>query len=221
VQISYGAFRRSVSRTAISDPFLVDLQVSSSQQYVSRSLESCDNFSATMAYKTATGGRFKTHLVKSSPFLTIVFDGATPVISSPVVKILAVDAKVVRDSVGSQYIITLGNFQKWLLYCSEPVAFIWKENTLTAPVPIKGVVRVAVLPVGTFEQAFYMLLGYAQRYPTGATMSFSYPTGTTTSLTIQYQTVGSGPLLMLALPHHFPLLTTPSVDADENKRVCV
>ena len=128
--------------------------------------------------------------------------------------------KVVKDSVGTQYIVTLGNFQKWLVYCSEPVAFIWKENTLTSPVPIRGVIRVAILPAVNSEQAFTLLLGYVQRYPTAVTVSFAY-SGTTATVVYQYATVGVGSLLMLSLPHHSSILVSPAVDSEENKRIQV
>ena len=94
IQVSYGASRRVVSKLAITDPFLCDLQISSTQQYLSRSVEGYDNMSVTMGYRTAFNGRFRTHLVKGSLFVTTVFDNATPVISSPYSKIVSVDAKV-------------------------------------------------------------------------------------------------------------------------------
>ena len=95
IQVSYGASRRSVTRISISDPFLCDLQISSTQQYLSRSVEGYDNISVTMGYRTASNGRYRAHLVKSSPFVTVVFENATPIISSPFSKIISVDAKVI------------------------------------------------------------------------------------------------------------------------------
>ena len=94
IQVSYGASRRVVSKLAITDPFLCDLQISSTQQYLSRSVEGYDNMSVTMGYRTALNGRYRAHLVKGSLFVTTVFDNATPVISSPYSKIVSVDAKV-------------------------------------------------------------------------------------------------------------------------------
>ena len=219
IQISYGAYRRVVSKQSIVDPFLCDLQISVAQQYMSRSIEAYDNISATMTYKTIGNGRYKAHLVKSSPFVTVVFDGTTPIISSPIVKISSVDARAVKDSVGTHYIVSMGNNQKWLVYCSEPVAFTWKDNILQSPLPIKGVVRVAILPNQNYEAAFTALIPYVQKYPTGAAVSLSYPSGTVGIVTYQYTTVGVGSLLMLALPHHVPLLQQPQVDNDENKKL--
>ena len=53
IQVSYGAFRRIVSPISVFDPFVTDIQISATQTYVSRSLDSYDNASVTMSYKTA------------------------------------------------------------------------------------------------------------------------------------------------------------------------
>lgn len=219
IQISYGPTRRIVSQFAMSDPFVADLQVSAVQAYIGRSIESYDNVSVTMAYKTVGNGKFRTFLVKGSPFVTVEYDSTTPIISSSLMKILTVEARVVKDSVGVQYIVTLGNFQKWLVHCSEPVAFVWNGDTLTASSAIKGVVRVAVLPLQNAESAFGTLLSYVQRYPVGGTVSIAHPTGTMAQVIIQYRCSGSGPLLMLALPHHVQLMSPPIDSTDENKLV--
>ena len=49
-------------------------------------------------------------------------------------------------------------------------------------------------------------------------MTLAYPTGTLATVAWQYSVVGNGPLLMLALPHHVPLMTYPP-DSDENRMV--
>ena len=218
IQVSYGASRRAVSPTAITDPFMADLQISSTQAFISRAVESYDNTSVTICYRTAVNGKLRTYLVKGSPFITVAYENATPIISSTIMKIVTVDARVVKGSIGVQYIVTLGNFQKWLVYCSEPVALIWRDNTLYSPNPIRGFIRVAILPVQNSEIAFNMLLGYVQKYATGAVMTLAYPTGTLATVAWQYSVVGNGPLLMLALPHHVPLMTYP-LDNDENRMV--
>eukprot|EP01041_Mallomonas_annulata_P008922 gene8922-18461_t len=215
VQVSYGPTRRIITPAAIFDPFVTDLQISSTQGYLGRGVDTYDNSSVTMSYRTAANGKFRTHLVKGSPFVTVVYEGATPIISANSMQILNVEARVVKGSVGIQYIITLGNYQKWLVYCSEPVAFIWKDNTLTAPSAIRGMVRVAILPSQNSDTAFNFLLGYIQRYPTGVQVSLTYPTATTMSLNYQYLTQGAGPLLMMALPHQLQVMSNP--DSDETR----
>lgn len=219
IQVSYGASRRQVSSAAITDTFGIDLQISATQGFVSRAVETYDNVSVTIGYKTANMGKYRGFFVKSSPYVTVYFDGATPVISSPLMKIIAVDARVVKDSTGTQYIVTLGNYQKWLVFCSEAVMLTWKENALTAAAPIRGFVRVAILPSQNVESAFTQLLNYVQRYPIGGTVTFSYPTSSTGCVNIQYNTVGAGPLLMLALPHHNGVLSSLLLNSPESKAV--
>jgi endo-1,3(4)-beta-glucanase len=151
-------------------------------------------------------------------------------------QIHSVEARVVRDSPGVQYIVTLGNWQKWLVYCSQPVALQWVNNKLSSSSPIVGYVRVAVLPAATYLSAFEVLLQYVQMYPTCGSVTVEPPqagppqeyTGYTAvrpgpageaSLTFQYSTVGSGELLMLALPHQVDSLLEPSLDSASNKAV--
>ena len=206
IQVSYGPTRRQVSQLAITDPFVSDLQISSTQGYIGRSIESYDNVSVTMCYRTQLNGRYRAYLVKGSPYITVVYDNATPIISSGLMKILTVESRVVKGSVGLQYIVTLGNFQKWLVYCSEPIALAWKEDTLTSPLPIRGIIRVAILPLQNMEAAFSTLVNYIQRYPTGAQLTVTHPSPSQSLVILQYTTVGIGPLLMYALPHHLSLM---------------
>ena len=66
-QVSYGYSRRTVTTTAIIDPFYVDLQIGATQGFISRAVESYDNVSVTVGYKTTLNGKFRTHLVKGAP----------------------------------------------------------------------------------------------------------------------------------------------------------
>jgi len=217
IQVSYGAFRRQVSAAAITDYFVADWQISGVQSYASRAIESYDNVSVTMTYKTINNGKYSAYLVKSSPFVTVYFENVTPVIASPYMKISSVEAKMVKDSTGTQYLVTLGNFEKWLVYCSESVILNWIDNALIAAVPIRGVIRIAILPTQKSEETFAALLNYVQRYPIGGSLSFQYPTNTQAVMNIHYNTVGTGQLLMLALPHHLPLLPPAMIENSETK----
>ena len=217
IQVSYGAWRRSVSQLYVQDVFAPDLQISSYQSYVSRGVEGYDGFSVGMAYKTASAGKYKGQFVKGSPFITVLYDSATPVISSMVAKMISVEFRVNKGSPGVQYMVTLSNNQKWLVYCSETIPLVWKDNTLTSPYPIHGFVRVAFLPPQNCDSAFGVLINYVQKYPTGVTMSFAYPSNSQAVVTYQFTTVGTGSLVMLALPHHLQVLTSPA-DSDESRR---
>ena len=82
IEVSYGASRRHTTQISIFDDFLADLTLTSIESYVSRSIQAFDFASVTMGFATATGGGFKTPLVKGSPFITVVYSKTTPVISS-------------------------------------------------------------------------------------------------------------------------------------------
>jgi endoglucanase Acf2 len=111
--------------------------------------------------------------------------------------------------------MTLGNEQKWLIYCSDSVQWKWNKDTSTVSTeyPIDGVVRVAVLPStdDAADAAVIALQPYIRKYPTGATaVSVTTPLLRQPVLTgvveWRYTTAGDreGRLLMLALPHQVP-----------------
>jgi endo-1,3(4)-beta-glucanase len=215
VQISYGATRRVVTQLSITDPFNIDLQLSASQPYVSRAVESYDNSSVTMTYKTNNGGKYKAPFVKGSPFVTVVYDNTTPVISSDIMTILDVEPKMIKGADGVQFIVTLGNFQRWLVVCSENIIFSWRENSLTASGPIRGYVRVAILPSIGYLEAYKALIPYTKRYPTGAVWTINYISSSLAEVNVQYTAAGTGPLLMYASPHHTAIMSLPNVKSDD------
>ena len=67
----------------------------------------------------------------------------------------------------------------------------------------------------------FCVVQYVQRYPTGAVMTLAYPSATISTVSFQYTSVGNGPLLMFALPHHMPIMVQPVPDNDENRVVQV
>jgi endo-1,3(4)-beta-glucanase len=219
IQISYGAGRRAVTKKAVTDYYAPDLQISAVQPNAAHSVEKYDKLSVKVGYKTVAGGLYHIHVVKSSPFVTVQYENAAPVISSDLMHFLSVEPQSIPGSAGAQYIVTLGNYQKWLVYCSEPTGFAISGNTMSSPTPIKGYIRVAVLPLQNPMAAFTTLMQYVRRYPIGATVSLQYPNDRTAVERIDYTTAGDGPLLMYALPHHAQLMTTPYQNSDENVRV--
>jgi endo-1,3(4)-beta-glucanase len=217
IQISYGAWRRYVTQLYIQDAFGADLQISSYQPYLGRAVDSYDNFSVGMTYRVA-GGKYKAQLVRGSPFITVLYDNATPVISSMVAKIVSLEFRAAKVASGVQYIVTLSNYQKWLIYCSETAPLAIKDNTITSPYPIKGFLRVAFLPLQNPDAAFVTLMTYVQRYPVGAAVSMAFPASNIVQLTYQFASVGTGPLLMLSLPHHNQVMIAP-IDSEETRRI--
>lgn len=216
VQVSYGATRRYVTQLEISDPFAVDMQLGALEGIVDWGVARYDNLSVTMQLNTSTSGSLITYLVKSSPFITVEYTEATPVISSEVMSILNVEGQLVEGVEGTFYIVTLGNYQNWLVYCSVPVSFTLNGNTLTAPYAITGVIRIAFLPAQNLQPSFNLLAQYVECYPTGGDVTLSYNSDVTATVSFTYITEGPGQLLMLALPHHMDVIALPELDDTQN-----
>lgn len=213
IQVSYGATRRVVNQFAVVDPFFSDMEITSKESYVKRYVERWDNISVTMKYETSENGIFKSPLVKGSPFITVEYLNATPVIKADVMKIISVDSFIsTTDTQGSQYIVTLGNWQKWLVYCSGDIPLEKREDSLVLPKKFTGIIRLSILPLQNFKEAAEALLLYVKKYPISGSVLFSYPVPNTADLAFHFATKGSGPLLTLCLPHHVDLMKSPDLE---------
>ena len=243
IQTSYNPTRRVMTELVVSDPFDNDLELSAAEEYVDRKVAKYDSLSVTMQYKVSDEGTYTAHLVKGSPYVTVSYEGATPVIKAPNMQIISVEERnadgkrvgdlepvplppgrrgvkrVLSESTGSagspqpagvQYLLNLGNFQKWLVYVSDPnTALIWDKvgNTMTAQSPMEsGFVRVAILPPlkddMSVSRAFRFLMRHVGVYPTGASVSLSYSKdGSTGVMAYDFSTDGvDGPVLMRQPP---------------------
>jgi endo-1,3(4)-beta-glucanase len=224
VQISFGPTRRSVTNKWIRDTFDVDLQISTVQPYMNRGVASYDELSVTMSYDVS-GGSYKAFLIKGSPFLTVSFQGSTPIITSATMHITNMELHPIPSSLSSSftglvYVITLGNFQKWIVYSSDAtIPFLWKDDSIVASSPSHGFIRIGILPSVATVNGIDSLLPYLPTYPTGVDIDIQYSTqGKESISTLQYKfkTQSSAPsgsanqLLMLALPHHMEIITNPT-----------
>ena len=213
VQVSYGATRRVTTQLQITDPFAVDIQIGSQESVKAWSVANFDKLSVTMKFDTEQGGSFTNYIVKSSPYVTVVFNDATPVIGSNVMKIISANKKNVQGKNGTYYHMTLGNYQNWFVYCSESVDFRLVGDSLVSPTSITGFVRVGILPAQHAVESFDILAKYVECYPTGVDVSVSYASDlTTAAVRFLYHTKGNGELLMLALPHHLDIMRSPEMN---------
>jgi endo-1,3(4)-beta-glucanase len=205
LQICYGAAHRAVSAEAITDPFVVDMQLTAAEAYISHTVSSYDNVSVTMQFIVGTGS-FSAPLVKGSPFITAVYQSATPIISSNTMLITSVEViPTPNGEPGSIRVLTLGNYQKWLVYCSSPSPLLWSQNSLSTNGPISGYVRAAIIPLQSEEDAVQVLIAHVKTYPTGGAVTLTRPSALILQETISFNTSDGGRLLMLSLPHHQPL----------------
>lgn len=252
IQVSYGPTRREVTNEFVRDTFAADLELSVKETYVKHEAMRFDELSVTMQY-TMNGGNMQTPLVKGSPYLTVVYSGEaggiTPVISSITMRIINVEVRQFtitspshwyspfvgkKDTVLTHYIVTLGNFQKWLVlfYSSDSSVndkskpfFHWnkEKNSLEGHKLSKGVsaiVRVAILPPQNVENSVALLLRHGSSYPTGGHTTFNVVSGAgdgADSAHVSYffntkqakKAIPTSEVLMLALPHHVEVMTAP------------
>ena len=226
VFVSYSATRRMVSDLRITDPFDKDVQITSQEAYLDRGIEKYDNLSVTMAYSVQSSSGspagFQVPLVKGSPYITVVYRHCTPVISSKNMRITSVEEQHGIHGEGFSgyaYVVTLGNFQKWLIYSSACKLQRASEESdrMIANGPVaSGFVRVAIIPQNpdATEDAVKLLLKHVEVYPTGGRLAISYPSSKEAIMRYEFIT-SSGrdakakdiELLMYALPHHVDLMS--------------
>lgn len=194
VQISYGPTRRTVTNKWIRDTFDVDLQISTIQPYANRGILSYDELSVTMNYDVS-GGSYKAYFIKGSPFITILFQSSTPIITSTTMHITKMEQHPIPTSStstsipGLVYIVTLGNYQKWIIYSSDSTtALLWNGDSITASSPSHGFIRMGILPTSNSVNNIDTLLSYLPTYPTGVDIDIQYNTqGKQTISTLQYK----------------------------------
>lgn len=223
VLVSYGPTRRVVTDVAITDPFDIDVSLAAAEAYVARSIKRYDGGSVTMGFKVGNNGEFDAHLVKGSPYVTVTYKNATPMVSSINMKVISANQKGYAGRYpcpGEQYILALGNGQRWLLWASGELNLqksSGSSDILLANGLFTGTIRLALLPPpsdngsgspvpGKEDAAFDIYMQYMQRFPIGVDFSFDYSNEKETQLHVQYRTRGDGQLLMFMLPHHKELL---------------
>ncbi|CAE7463005.1 eng2, partial [Symbiodinium microadriaticum] len=219
IHVSYGPTRRSVTNKWIRDTFDTDIQISTVEPYQSRSISAHDDLSVTMTFLAASGS-YDAVLVKGSPFLTVSFGGCTPLLQSATMHVTSFESHPLPDdSKRRYYVITLGNYQKWLVYTSFDTLLNWKsgDDKVTAAAKVTGVIRMALLPQLDYTPDLNTLLQYASCYPTGASVVLAHPKSMMSTVTYRFRTEGSGGLLMLALPHHVDVLDMSMRDSGASR----
>jgi len=198
VQISYP--EKVVQPNYIFMAFVPHMSISATEGLGTRALKSWDPLSVTMAYE---GAEFP--LVRGSPYITALFSGVTPVITS-ITAIISVNGQPPSGTVsGTRFEIVLNNGQTWIAYTRSDLTFTVSGLSLTATSALNGVLRLACVPPG--ENAAD-LDSHAERIPIGGKVSAS-SSGDQATITFNWECEGSGPLLTMALPHHMDVLQAP------------
>ena len=191
LSISYPS--RFAEPNYIYQAFVPDLTVrtSSDKHVVSR----FDDLSVTLEFRSGVA----VPLVRGCPYITFVFSDS----SIPQFSTIHAVLQLLPNEDCTKHRLVFNNGQTWLIYSSEPLALSQNLHVTRA---FKGVIRVALLPSNTESEA--ILDRFSSAYPIEghAAMSASF------QLTYEWKKLGWGGLLMLSLPMHRDIMSSPSSD---------
>lgn len=172
--------------------------VGAAEELGTRALVKRDHFSATMKYQNG----LEIPLVRGMPYATFEYTGLTPSLTT-IHAITSVNGGTTEGTAtGSKFNIELNNGQSWIIYTSTDITLAFFESTIEAIEPFTGTMRVAVMVDGVSETD---LDNYSEKIPVGGSIVAS-SSGDSADVVINWETDGSGDLLMVALPHHMDVL---------------
>lgn len=142
-------------------------------------------------------GKLRFFLVRGSPFLTC------EVLSKVRLSVSTIHAIVgfVPNSAKTRFKISLNNGQTWVLYSSSPIELSYDVNRIVSG-EFCGVIRVAVLGLGSGCEFESVLDRFSTCYPVSGDAVFSGPF----CVEYKWEKKGWGDLLMLANPLHVKLI---------------
>lgn len=189
-----------VDATVARVPFFQDLSLGAQDPLGTRQVIDHGPLSATVQW--IDGGRTLTvPIVRGMPYVTAQYVDHTPVVrlNNP---IQSVNGQGVPQTLtDTRFELTFGD-ETWVIYTSSPITFDVAVTTMTASGSFSGSLRAAV----TTPDTAAVLDAHAGRIPTGGTVDASVADDEAT-LSFDWESEGTGDLLMMRLPHHEPTLT--------------
>merc|ERR1712117_1007868 len=196
-----------VDQTYVVMEFVDNWIVGATEDLGTRALVKRDHFSATMKYQNG----LELPLVRGMPYATFKYTGLTPSLNTIHV-IDSINGATESTVTGSKFNIELNNGQSWIIYTSTEITLTWSGSIVSADSPFTGTMRVAVMVDGVSETD---LDNYSEKIPVGGSIVAS-SSGDSADVVINWETDGSGDLLMVALPHHMDVL---AVQAPANHKL--
>jgi endo-1,3(4)-beta-glucanase len=175
--------------------------------FTGRAVIDYDLFSVTLEMR-AGGGTMRAPIVYGMPYVTGIYDGLAPHVGTGGPAVLSVNGAATSPVTGQRFEVAMNNGETWILYASADITFAWDGSGLTATAPFDGRLRAALR---SSPEGAAALDAHAGAVPTGAELAASIE-GNDATVRFVFETVGDGPLLMMALPHHLERLsgTTPA-----------
>jgi endo-1,3(4)-beta-glucanase len=205
---------------SIIDPPTEQMRLGALEPLSTHVLTAHDYLSCELSYAGASGGSLKAPLVEGMPYVTVEYDGLTPVLAgaSP---FLTVNGSSSPGAIAAtdRLLVTNGVGEEWVVYASPAIALSWEPGSIHGTAPFHGVLRAALVkspqPANSpfvVDNDLAVLDANRGVYPKSATVDAAIG-GDQATVTFTWNTVGSGDVLMLALPHHQDRLSGASVAA--------
>ncbi|KDO28959.1 hypothetical protein SPRG_20067 [Saprolegnia parasitica CBS 223.65] len=176
-----------------------------------------DALSVTLSFQD---GGILLHLVRGSPYITLEYKGATPLLSSALEMLSLKD-----DPAHNCSELLLGNWHKWLLFASSPMQWTRDGKTFRGPSSYNGVLR---LGLELYSGARPLLAQHASTYPVGAAISHHVDAKNASIMhwrfdwtTASFPGRSAPPLLMTCLLHHMDTFTANMTLLDEVKYMAI
>ena len=195
-------------------------------------LKKYDDLSATLRWRNTanpSAGYMEAPLVRGMPYFSMYYQNFRPLIAFPSPDLVSVNGHNVlgiHDSIdltGTRFQLLLNgdsltfHRQIWMLYSTTPVTLRFKHNKITmVGTSYTGYLRMAYVSTqgrdphyADTTQRINLLDRYARFVPTGGTVSAGIGTDTsraTLSFNFSTSVPGNDSLMMMALPHHIPML---------------
>ncbi|MCO5577785.1 hypothetical protein L7F22_031618 [Adiantum nelumboides] len=194
LSISYPA--RVVEANFIYQAFVPNLTISSHNSANGKHVVTYfDDLSVTLAFP----GGMTVPLVRGCPYVTFIFDDPTAFQLSTVHAVL----QVAPSHSCTKHKVSFNNGQTWLIYSSDPLAL---SANLSVNRDFKGVVRIALLT--SDGDAERVLDKFSTAYPVEGHADVGVPF----QVKYEWKKGGWGGLLMLSLPMHRDIMSSPSLD---------
>ena len=203
--LRFGLPNKVVQQNFIFTSFADDLNFGVVGSLPSRQVTDYGPLHVTMSWGTGSGS-MRADLVRGMAYVSVHYTAKTPKIGT-IHAITSINGGSPSGSfTGDRFEIATNSGDTWVVYASSPLTLTVQGGALVGSGSYTGSLRAAALD-GANEA---LLDSHADRIPTGGVVQAT-ATGDVGELTFDWQTTGSGPLLMMALPHHLDVLTSGTV----------
>jgi len=190
----------SNSKASVMTVFIPNLSVGCSET-VTRSVTAYDQLGVNIDWKGADNKKMSLPLVRGSPYVTMIYNGLTPFIDSNAVILKVNDQSPKTGTTGTRFKINMNNGQTWIIYASNSITLDCSGDIIRASAPYTGTLRAIIKK--TDDES--LLDAHAVPYPTGGDVSYTVENDTA-YIHFDWKVVGTGELLMFAVPHQLDIL---------------